>query len=303
MKSIVQHALVTVLLSASLLLACSTPRGAASRGGAYQEAMDRSAESASTAPRGAVSTGGSYPKEEGTVRLVQYNVGAFSKELDNSIPMIAAMMKEIGADALSLNEVDSCNGRHPADQLADFAQAMGGWNHRFGKAMQYLGGGYGVGIAVPGRIIRSFTIPLPKGNGSEPRACVVVETPLFVLASTHLDFADEPSTVVQARTVCKVLSREYSGSRKPVFLAGDMNSEPGSEVLSTLGESFDVLSCRKETFSADRPRVCIDFIMSLRGAGSFDLAGSDVPVSFRDGDVRLASDHLPVYVDVRIWKR
>ena len=62
-----------------------------------------------------------YPKPKGTLRIVQYNVGAFSKEIDNSIPMIADMMKEIHADALSLNELDSCNTRHMNNQTADLA--------------------------------------------------------------------------------------------------------------------------------------------------------------------------------------
>ena len=49
------------------------------------------------------SANSTYPKGRKVTRIVQYNVGVFSKEIDNSIPMIASMMKEIGADALSLN--------------------------------------------------------------------------------------------------------------------------------------------------------------------------------------------------------
>ena len=153
------------------------------------------------------SSSDAYPKAKGITRIVQYNVGVFSKEIENSIPMVAAMMKEIGADALSLNELDSCNTRHPFDQLKEFAEAMGDWNSKFGRAMPFRDGAYGVGVAVPEDILDSFNIPLPQGNGSEPRACMVVETAEYVLASTHLDYRDEPSMVIQAETINKALAR------------------------------------------------------------------------------------------------
>ena len=246
------------------------------------------------------STSGAYPKAKKVTRIVQYNVGVFSKETTNSVPMVAAMMKEIGADAVSLNELDSCNTRHPVDQLADFASAMGGWSHRFSRAMPYREGAYGVGIVVPEEIIESFTIALPKGNGSEPRACCVVETKDYVLASTHLDYIHEPSIVVQAETINKALSERYSRSRKPVFLAGDMNSTPESAVLKELGKEWDVISCRKNTFSANNPHECIDFILVLKNKAKVKVVGSEVPVEFTGGEVAVASDHLPVFVDVKL---
>ena len=95
------------------------------------------------------SANSTYPKGRKVTRIVQYNVGVFSKEIDNSIPMIASMMKEIGADALSLNELDSCNTRHTNYQLADLAKEMGGWNYWFSRAMAHREGAYGVGVAVP----------------------------------------------------------------------------------------------------------------------------------------------------------
>ena len=241
-----------------------------------------------------------YPKAKNLTRIVQYNVGAFSKELENSIPMVAAMMREIGADAVSLNELDSCNTRHGNNQLADFAEAVGGWNYHYSRAMAYREGAYGVGVAVPEAILDSFTIPLPKGNGSEPRACCVVETKGYVLASTHLDYADAPSTLIQAQTINTVLSGKYSGSAKPVFLAGDMNAEPGGPILGELSKEWEVVSVKKNTFSSDNPSICIDFILLLKSAGQPEVILSEVPVEFRNGDVAIASDHLPIFVDVKL---
>ena len=247
-----------------------------------------------------LSSNSTYPKSNGVTRIVQYNVGVFSKEIENSIPMVAEMMKEIGADAISLNELDSCNTRHENYQLEDFADAVGGWNYFYSRAMAYCDGAYGVGIAVPEGILDSFTIPLPKGDGSEPRACCVVETKEYVLASTHLDYVDGPSIVVQARTINEALSKKYSKSKKPVFLAGDMNSLPDSETLDELKKEWDVLSVERDTHSAKNPHGCIDYILALRNKAKYKVVGSDVPTVFKNGDVTVASDHLPIYVDVKL---
>ena len=241
-----------------------------------------------------------YGKADGVTRLVQYNVGAFSKEIENSIPMIAAMMKELGADALSVNELDSCNARHSNYQLADFAEALGGWNFRYSRAMPYRGGAYGIGVAVPEDILDSFTIHLPKGEGSEPRACCVVETKEYVFASTHLDYCSEPAMLEQTRIINETLREKYGFVRKPVFLCGDMNSTPESAVLAELAKEWDVLSCAKPSIPAKNPHDCIDFILVLRNGAKYEVVGSDVPVEFKDGDVTIASDHLPVFVDVRL---
>lgn len=239
-----------------------------------------------------------YTKDAGVTRLVQYNVGAFSKEIDNSIPMIAAMMKEIGADVVSVNELDSCNTRHTNYQLADFADEMGGWNYRFSRAMPYRGGAYGIGVTVPDEILDSFTINLPKGDGSEPRACCVVETKEYVFASTHLDYRSEPAMLEQAALINRVMKEKYGSAGKPVFLSGDMNSTPESAVLAELSKEWDVLSCANPTISAKNPRKCIDFILALKNGARYKVKGSEVMTEFKNGDVTVASDHLPVYVDV-----
>jgi len=241
-----------------------------------------------------------YPKEKGVTRIAHYNVGVFSKEIENSIPMVASMMKEIGADAMSLNELDSCNTRHTNYQLKDFAEAMGGWNYRYSRAMSYREGAYGVGIAVPEEIIDFFTISLPKGNGSEPRACCVVETKNYVLASTHLDYKDDASALVQAQTINNTIVSRYSDTKKPVFLAGDMNSTPYSDVLSELKKEWVVISSDKNTISPKNPRACIDFILVLKNGAKYKVTGTDVPLDFKSGDVTVASDHMPVFVDVKL---
>lgn len=244
--------------------------------------------------------GKEYHKARGAIRIVQYNVGAFSKELKNAIPMISDMCRELEADALSLNEVDSCNIRHRNNQLADFAKAMGGWQYRYGRAMKFMGGAYGVGVATSAEIIRSVSITLPKGSGSEQRACCVVETEKYVLASTHLDYKSEEAAIAQAQIINDRLTQMYGDSGKPVLLAGDMNFAPDSKVIETLKKAWTVLTEPVFSYPATEPHICIDYILILNNSARYRVTATNVPTAFESGDVKVASDHLPVYVDIKV---
>lgn len=238
----------------------------------------------------------SQPK---TLNIAHYNVGVFSKEIENSIPMISDMMKEVDAEVISLNELDSCNLRHANYQLADFAEAMGGWNYRYAKAFQYKEGGYGVGIATKAEILDSFVIHLEKGAGSEYRACCVIETPDYVFATTHLDHRSKEAQLDQAVTICTTLTEKYGDSKKPVFLCGDMNAYPESETVQTLLKSFDLISVLDNTIPVKNPKHCIDYILSLKNKAKVSVVSTAVPTEFKTGDVTIASDHLPVIATVQ----
>jgi len=243
-----------------------------------------------------------------TVRLMSYNVGAFGKELEDSAPMIARMITELGAETVGLNELDSCNRRHDIDQtqhLADELNALASarnekprWQGRFGRAMAYAGGAYGCGIVSRSRIIDSFRIALPKGEGSEPRVCVVIETPRYVFATCHLDHIGEEARLEQARVLTEALQQHYSSSPKPVFLSGDFNDEPGSAVIRQLSRDWTLLSPLENTYSAKKPHVCIDYFWLLHNGARAAVTASGVPTTFSTGDVLTASDHLPVFIDI-----
>lgn len=257
----------------------------------------------------AVSSFGGFPvslqarnpeKAEDVLRIVAYNVGVFSKNY-NSTQDIAKMMQEMGADAMALCELDSCNRRHGSFQLEDFAGALDGrWQYRFGSAMSWAGGTYGTGLVTASDIQDSFEIKLPKGDGHEPRICVVAETADYVIAAVHLDHKSEEVRMDQARVVTEELKKRYRRSRKPVFLCGDFNAVPDSPTLRQLSEDWNVLSETAPTYPADNPRKCIDYIMALKNRARYVVSDTAVSTEFESADVRQTSDHLPVYVDVRI---
>lgn len=241
-----------------------------------------------------------YSKSRRAVRLVAYNVGVFSKYTGDSTQDIADMLLELDADAVAVCELDSCNRRHHVYQLEDFAKALGGWNFRFGAAMKWNGGSYGEGVVTKKRINRSYIIGLPKGEGYEPRVCVVAETKDYVIAEVHLDHSNDAVRMEQACLLTDELVRLYGRSRKPVFLCGDLNATPDSPVLAALSQDWKVLSGQEATYPSKDPVKCIDYILALNNRARYKVLKTAVCTKFESADVTRTSDHLPVYVDVMI---
>ena len=245
-----------------------------------------------------------YPKNEGTTRLVSYNVGIFSKYTD-SYQMVADMMTEAKADIVGISELDSCTVRTMrVFQLKKFAELMGqDWNYSFFRAMAHQGGAYGDGIVCHEKPIRTFSVALPKGDGAEPRVMVVAEFEKYVFATTHLDHVSSRAQLEQVAQINKAIEQEFAASKKPVFLGGDFNARPETTTLITLKEDWKVLTPHGEndfTHSSQKPNKCIDYIMLWKGNDAkCEVIGTKIMNSFRKGDFKQASDHIPVMVDVK----
>lgn len=248
-------------------------------------------------------TAGYFPSKGGNMRIVTYNVGTFTKSGDDQTPMVCTMMKEMDADIVCLNELDSCARRTSNYyQLMDFAVRMGAWNYSFAPAMPFQGGSYGIGMASKPklRIKDKWSMVLPKGKGSEPRALCVVEFDRVVVAATHLEHTTESARLAQVQTITAALKERYAGKVKPVILAGDMNAAPDSKTLSELQRDWTVVSAQKPTYDSSKPKQCIDYILVMKDAPQpRSVKRSAVCTRFLYGDVSVASDHLPVYVDLK----
>ena len=227
--------------------------------------------------------GGEQAAAEDTLRLATYNVGVFSKSGTNTTNMVAAMAKELGVSALSMNELDSCNTRNNVFQIKRFAEAMGGWDYTFAQ------------------IQKRMRLKLERGDGSEQRALAVCEFRDFVFCSTHLDHTSKKAQLSQATAINNWVKSTYGNTDKPVILCGDFNALPDSETITYMKKEWTILSPLESTYPAKAPSKCIDYIMVYRNASSrVEVQAAEVPTEFKSGDVTIASDHLPVYVDVVI---
>lgn len=246
-----------------------------------------------------------YDKADGAIRLVSYNVGSFSKYND-SIEMIAKMMLELQADAVCMNEVDSCTTRASGlDQPKVLAAKMGEWHHCFGRALYCLGGSYGNAIVVSPDFMNkgTETIVIPQGTGAQVRTCAVFKTDKFVIMAAHLDHVGEEARLDGVKRITDWAKKNYGNSDMPVFLCGDMNCEPQDAPIVKFKNDWNLISVIKNTFPAGQGKVavkCIDFVFALKNNAKYEVMDSDVPMNFKYGNVLLASDHLPIYVDVKL---
>ena len=248
-----------------------------------------------------------------------YNVGVFDKYEESGIEQTASYIGEMHPDVLILNEVDSCAARTGAvDQLALLSE-MSGYGGFFAPALKsFQGGAYGIAQmwnASRRKPVRTFGILLPKGDGSEPRALVAAEYKDIVVAGTHLEHKSKAAQMVQAQIITDTLTSLYASSGKPVFLCGDFNALPDSPTMTYMREHWDILSPEAATYpdadslsrmsilpetGSEVPGKCIDYIMILKGSAECETVAAEVCVRCSSGTLLSASDHLPVYVDIRL---
>lgn len=228
------------------------------------------------------------------VTLMSYNVGVFSKYQDNSMPGIAQLIRETGASFVGMSELDSCNTRNNTFQVKDLAEMLE-WDYAFARAINYRGGAYGDGVVCAQPALKKVRVPLTQGEGAEARAICVVETENCVFAATHLDHRSETAALVQMQEVNDWFAANYAGSKKPVFLVGDFNVYPDSEVIALAQSSWTLLSGTALTFPSRNPNRCIDYVFALKEAAPVEVVSTAV---ITEGTEDL-SDHLPLVVKVK----
>ena len=235
-------------------------------------------------------------KTQRSLTLMTYNVGAFSKYEDNTTSGVAQLILNNGASLVALNELDSCNGRHSAYQVKDLAQALGpDWAYHFARAIPYKGGAYGNGVVSEKAVSSCQSILLPQLDGSEVRSVAVVETADCVFAATHLDHRSHDAAMAQMRTINEWFAAHYAGCNKPVFLCGDFNVLPDSDVIAVAQERWTLLSGTDLTYSTKKRSKCIDYIFAFKDAEPVEVMDAQVLV---EGTGNL-SDHYPVLVTVK----
>ena len=129
------------------------------------------------------------------------------------------------------------------------------------RAIDLRGGQYGVALLSLDKPLGSRQIPLP---GKEPRTLLLVEFPDCVVGVTHLSV----SAPEERRESVDLIKAAIAGEKKPVFLMGDWNARPQSDVLTAMRSFLTVVSDetgrtfqgRKVDGPAAEQEYCIDYI-------------------------------------------
>jgi len=206
----------------------------------------------------------------------------------------AAVIAELGADIVALQEVDKRFGRRTG--LLDMAAI----EHACGLVPLRVSdvpdghGWHGNALLVrPGTAARVRRLRLP---GAEPRGAVLAELdlptgPLRVIAA-HLGLL-RSSRIRQARVILEAIT---AGEQMPTLLLGDLNEwHPGAQSsLRALEPLFGPHPPSPASFPAALPVLALDRILGLPQGLVADVTPHDSPLA------RIASDHLPLTAWVRL---
>ncbi len=205
---------------------------------------------------------------------------------------IAALINDLEPDIVTLQEVDSAVERSFGVYQAGVLSELTGMYAAFGAFFDYQGGRYGMAVLARDTMLSFENHRLP--DGLEPRTALAVNLKIdgaqILVVGIHL-YASAEERLAQAERLVQIFEHETA----PVILAGDFNSEPGSEVIELLARHWEIPDKGDDrlTFRSDEPDREIDYIM-YRPVGHFEVASHWVI------DEPLVSDHRPVVIDLRI---
>jgi endonuclease/exonuclease/phosphatase family metal-dependent hydrolase len=226
------------------------------------------------------------------VRVASYNVHACrGRDGRQDVERIAAVLREIDADLIGLQEVECREGRSLVDQAARLAAALA-MHLVEGPVLRVGSGWYGNAVLTRWPPIWKRNVGF-EHHGREARGAVICEVPtpdevLWRVISTHLDLRRRS----RRRQLEALLQGLTASSPGPVVLLGDFNEWwPYSGNLTVLRRHL-CLPLAPATFPSGIPVLCLDRIAFLGCRLRDRIQRHDTPQS------RVASDHLPIWADL-----
>lgn len=230
------------------------------------------------------------PKELNSIRVMSYNVKNCSgMDGVTDYQRIADVINRVNPDVVAIQELDSVTTRSQhvfvLKELADKTLM-----HRtYAPAINYQGGKYGVGLLSKEKPLANRTVSLP--GREESRVLLIVEFEKYIVCCTHFSLTKEDRELS-----VPIIFDAVKDMHKPLFLAGDMNSVYDSPTQVLLREKFTTLNNYKEnTIPVVNPNRCIDYIYGYENGNTYSVLKRQVLY-----EEQVASDHLPLFVDVRL---
>lgn len=219
------------------------------------------------------------------MRLMTYNVRCLKDDAE----ALRRVIRKADPDVLCVQEIY----RHPFSdhRVAAFAESIGmlwGGGKR-GRMSTVLFTNPRVDVHESGHGL--YSVPRPQ----EPRGyawarCSIAGSEQFVAVSTHNSLYG----ALRAGHAHELMADPHVNVGLPTFVAGDFNElESGSFSVVLRENGFKDVGLHEHTSTAAHPTKRIDFIYE-RGT----LPAHPVTLDQFGDDLRVATDHLPVIVDV-----
>ena len=230
-----------------------------------------------------------YPQTENTIRVMSYNIQN-GRGMDSIVDYqrIADVITGVAPDVVALQELDSVTNRSKGvDVLARLA-GLTAMYPVYGASIPYDDGQYGIGVLSKEKPVSWKRIPLP--GSEEARSLLMVEFKGYVLCCTHFSL-----TMDDRQASVAIIDQAVKDFDKPVILAGDINARPSSPVIQAFRENWEILSdTARFTIPSDTPNRTIDYILGYTPKGhTYSVWQTRVLNT-------LASDHLPLFADIRL---
>ena len=225
------------------------------------------------------------------LRVASYNVhGCRGRDGRRDVARIVRVLREIDADVIGLQEVESRHGRSEVDQAERLAGALG-MACVEGPLLRAERGWYGNALLT--RLeVESERRVLFDVRGKEARGAVVCDlrggASSWRVMTTHLDLRSRH----RRRQFESLLDELVPHRGRPTVLMGDFNEWwPFSRALAALRRHAEVPPA-PPTFPSRLPILRLDRIAHFACRLHGEVRCHVTPLS------RLASDHLPVFADL-----
>ena len=171
------------------------------------------------------------------------------------LPQCAEVIRAVDPDWVAIQEIDRCSLRAGhVDQPAELARLCG-MHGTFVKKTPEKDGDYGLAILSKEKPIAVSKILMP--GRAHTRCVEILEFRDYFVACSHFPLTDSLCEIAADIVRLNLADRD-----KPVFFAGDLNSKPDTKAIAILKKGFTILSdVSDNTYPADAPRCCIDYIM------------------------------------------
>ncbi|MEG2955094.1 MAG: endonuclease/exonuclease/phosphatase family protein [Hafnia sp.] len=281
-----------------------------------------------------------YTQHKPMLRIATYSIG--KNEASDSVTDFAALnsaIKKINADIIAVREVDNKTQRsQKIDQLKTIADANK-MHYIFGKALDFDGDEYGLGILSKYKILHSQVVKLPSGNAqqrvslfaqkykilnsqvvklpsgnAEQRVALLAQVgvPEFdsapIIIVTHLDWQKDPTIrTEQARYLLDLSIGDAASDFKDIasaikVLAGDFNSTREEQPVNEIGCFFNEVSKQgtdTRSWPAVNPAIDTDHIFTFKGQ-KWNVKKIEIPKNSPEFSWSAASDHLPVIAELEL---
>jgi len=244
------------------------------------------------------------------VRILTYNVHSCIGTDGRCDPSrIIDVIAACAPDVVCLQELDVGRSKTGGVDQAHLIGRGLGMEMHFHAAVRVMEEQFGDAIltSLPCRLVRAGPLPglsgMPLGRWGETRgalwAAVEADGATVQVVNTHLGLRPREQMVQMPALV----GPEWLGHPDcidPAILAGDFNAFPGTRAYRYLASLLDDAQCApavrqpRATFPGRAPMIRIDHVFSR---GPVEVLSAQV---VRTQLSRVASDHLPLLVDIRV---